>query len=85
METVNKAASSAHQAVDKIASATNQAAETLGEKGEQLRNAEQQFMENCRAYINDKPITSMGLAVVAGFFLSRMLGCRCHHAKRYES
>ena len=40
METIDKASHSAHEAVDKIANATNQAAETLGEKGEQLKNAE---------------------------------------------
>jgi len=77
METVDKAASSAHEAVDKIAGATNQAAEMLGEKGEQLRNAEQQLIEDCRMYINDNPITSMAIAVAAGFMLSRLLSCRC--------
>lgn len=88
METVDKAASSAHQAVDTIAGATNQAAETLSEKGRQLRNAEQQLMESLRFYINDNPITSMGIGIAAGFVLSRMLGCRCPHScphKHHES
>lgn len=76
METVDKASHSAHQAVDKIASATNQAAEALGEKGEQLKNAEKQIMDNCRGYIRDNPITSLGIAVAAGFLLSRLLSGR---------
>ena len=76
METIDKAANSAHEAVDKIASATNQAAEALGEKGEQLKNAEQQLMENCRGYVRDNPITSLGIAVAAGFLLSRVLSGR---------
>ncbi|MGZ5051917.1 MAG: DUF883 domain-containing protein [Methylobacter sp.] len=84
METVDKAASSAHQAVDSIASATNQAAETLSEKGRQLRSAEQQLMESLRVYINDNPVTAMGIGVVTGFLLSRMTGCRCPH-KHHES
>ncbi|MGR8981496.1 MAG: glycine zipper domain-containing protein, partial [Gammaproteobacteria bacterium] len=58
------------------ASATNQAAETLSEKGEQLKNAEKQLMENCRAYVRDNPITSLGIAVAAGFLLSRLLSGR---------
>ena len=76
METIDKASQSAHEAVDKIASATNQAAEALGEKGEQLKNAEQQLMASCRAYVQDNPITSLGIAVAAGFLLSRVLSGR---------
>lgn len=76
METIDKAASSAHEAVDKIANVTNQAAEALGQRGEQLKNAEQQLIEDCRLYINDNPITSMGIAVAAGFLLNRLLSCR---------
>ena len=37
MDITDKAADSAHAAYDKIADATSQAAETLGEKGEQLK------------------------------------------------
>jgi ElaB/YqjD/DUF883 family membrane-anchored ribosome-binding protein len=76
METIDKASSSAHEAVDKITSATSQAAEALSEKGVQLKNAEQQLMENCRGYVRDNPITSLGIAVAAGFLLSRLLSGR---------
>ncbi len=76
METINKASKSAHEAVDKIANAGNQAAETIGEKGEQLKNTEQQLVENCRGYVRDNPITSLGIAVAAGFLLSRLLSGR---------
>ena len=76
METTDKAANSAHEAIDKAASATNQAAEALGEKGEQLKNAEQQLIEDCRVYVRDNPITSVGIAVAAGFLLSRVLSGR---------
>ena len=76
MDTIDTASQSAHEAVDKIASATNKAAETLGEKGEQLKNAEQKLMESCRGYVQDNPITSLGIAVAAGFLLSRVLSGR---------
>ena len=55
METIDKAANSAHESFDKFASTTNQAAEALGEKGEQLKNAEQQLMKNCRNYVRYNP------------------------------
>ena len=73
MKTLDKVSNSAHEAYDKIADATSQATEALGEKGEQLKKAEQQLMKNCRGYISDNPITSVGIAVAAGFLLSRLL------------
>ena len=76
METIDKASHSAHEAVDKVASATNQAAEGLCEKGAQLKNAERQLLENCRSYVRDNPITSLGIATAAGFLLSRLLSGR---------
>ena len=76
METIDKASHSAHEAVDKIANATSNAAEALGEKGEQLKKAEQKLMKNCCGYISDNPITSVGIAVAAGFLLSRVLSGR---------
>ena len=76
MEAIDKAANSAHKAVDKVASVTNQAAQTLGEKEEQFKNAEQQLMENCCGYVRNNPISSLGIAVAAGFLLSRVLSRR---------
>jgi ElaB/YqjD/DUF883 family membrane-anchored ribosome-binding protein len=57
-------------------SAQTQATEALGKKGKQLKNVEQQFVENCRGYINENPLTSLGIAVGAGFLLSRLLSGR---------
>jgi ElaB/YqjD/DUF883 family membrane-anchored ribosome-binding protein len=76
METIDKALHSAHEAVDKIANATSQAAEAVGEKGQQLKNAEQRLVENCRGYVRDNPLSSLGIAVAAGFLLSRLLSGR---------
>jgi ElaB/YqjD/DUF883 family membrane-anchored ribosome-binding protein len=76
VETIDKVSSSAHEAVDKVANATHKAAEVIGEKGDQLRNAEQQMMENCRSYVRENPLTSLGIATAAGFLLSRLLSGR---------
>ena len=76
MNTLDKASKSAHKAYDKLSDATSQAAESLGEKGEQLKKAEQQLMKSCRGYISDNPVTSVGIAVTAGFLLSRLLSRR---------
>jgi ElaB/YqjD/DUF883 family membrane-anchored ribosome-binding protein len=72
MDITDKVSDTAHAAYDKIADATSQAAETLGEKGEQLKKTEQQVMKNCRDYISDNPMVSVGIAVAAGFVVSRL-------------
>lgn len=33
-------------------------------------------MENCRSYVRDNPIASLGIAVAAGFLLSRVISGR---------
>jgi ElaB/YqjD/DUF883 family membrane-anchored ribosome-binding protein len=73
---VDRLASGAHQAVDKIAGAATQAAETLDLKTEQLMDAQTRLTENCREYVREHPVTSLGIAVAAGFLLSRLLSSR---------
>ena len=76
MDTIDKASNYAHETFDKIAGATSHAAETLGEKGDELINAEQKMEKQCRSYVRDNPITSLGIAATAGFLLSRLLRLR---------
>lgn len=76
MDTIEKAANTAHETVDMVANVTTQAVEALGEKGEHLKNCEQQLVENCRSYVHENPITALGIAAAAGFVLSRLLSGR---------
>lgn len=77
-ETIDKVSHSAHEAVDKITHVGYQTAEVLGEKGAQLKTAEEELVDSYREYIRDNPIRSVGIAVTAGFLLSRLLnGCSC--------
>lgn len=73
---VDRIASGAHQAIDRIAGATGQAAETLRVKGGQLKNVQVRAMEQCRGYVRENPVTALGIAVTAGFLLSRLLRSR---------
>ena len=73
METIDNASNYAHETYDKIANATSHAAVTLGEKGDDLINAEQKLMKQCRQYVNDNPVTSLAIVATAGFLLSRLL------------
>jgi ElaB/YqjD/DUF883 family membrane-anchored ribosome-binding protein len=73
---VDRIASGGHQAVDKIASAAGQVAETLDVKGEQLKDVQLRAIEQCRGYVRDNPVTSLGIALAAGYLLSRLLSSR---------
>ena len=73
---VDRLASGAHQAVDKVADVANQAAESLGVKAGQLKEAQARLMEDVGGYVRANPLTSLGIAVVAGFLLSRLLSSR---------
>ena len=76
MDITEKASNFAHETVDKVTRASGQAADALEAKSEQLINAEQRMMKNCSGYVRDNPITSLGIAVAAGFMLSRLLSSR---------
>ncbi len=70
---MDRMASSAHGVVDTVAGAATSAVETLGIKGDQLNNAQHKVVEATRTYIRDRPIASLGIAVAAGWVLSRLL------------
>jgi ElaB/YqjD/DUF883 family membrane-anchored ribosome-binding protein len=74
--TVDRVASGAHHVVDEVAQAAKQTADSVSAKGEQLKNAEQQMVEYSREYMQKHPIASLGIAVAAGFLLSRILSSR---------
>jgi ElaB/YqjD/DUF883 family membrane-anchored ribosome-binding protein len=73
---VDRIASGAHQALDKIAGVAGQAAETLGVRGEQLKNAQAQAMAQARIYVRENPLTALGIAVAAGYLVSRLVRSR---------
>lgn len=73
---VDRVATGAHQVVDKLAGVAASAAETIGAKGEQLKLAQDKLTEASRDYVRENPLTSIGIAVAAGFLLSRLLTSR---------
>ena len=73
---VERLATGAHQAVDKIAGAASTAADSLAVKGEQLMDAHARMTEECRVYVRANPMAAVGIAVAAGFVLSRLFSAR---------
>lgn len=76
METLDRVSNSAHEAYDKVAQATSQAVDTLGDKGQQLRSTEERLVKDCRGYISKNPIASVGIAAAVGFLFGRLLNQR---------
>jgi ElaB/YqjD/DUF883 family membrane-anchored ribosome-binding protein len=69
---VDRMASNAHSAIDTVAGVAATAADTLGIKGDQLTNAQAKLMEAARDYTREQPLAALGIAVAAGWILSRL-------------
>ncbi|MEQ1527961.1 MAG: DUF883 domain-containing protein [Methylococcales bacterium] len=76
METMDKLSNTAQEAFDKIVNVSNQAKDALGNTGQEWKSAEQKLVKNCRSYVRDNPLTSLGIATAAGFLISRLLSRR---------
>ncbi len=70
---IDQVAAMAHNAVDKAAASAAPAAEWLGEKGESLNATQKKLVNDTSAYIAANPLMSVGVAVLAGFLISRMI------------
>ena len=73
---VNRMASGAHEAVDKIADATTHAADSLNTKGREIKALEERWLEKVRDYVEHNPVQSLGIALAGGFLLSRIMSNR---------
>lgn len=73
MDTVEKASDYAQETAGKIASASAQTAKMLGEKGEQLLDAERKMVKQSRSYVSDHPVASLSIAAAIGYALNYLL------------
>lgn len=70
---IDRMAKMAHQAVDSAASAAAPTASWLGEQGQSLMATRKQLVDDTCKYVAANPLKSVGIAVVAGFVLSRII------------
>ena len=70
---MDRMATGAHNAVDKIAGYATQASETVNKKSAQLNSARLQMGETCRNQVRDRPFTTIGIAVASGVLLGWMM------------
>lgn len=69
---VDRIASGAHQAVDRLADVAASAADSLSTRGAQIRDAQEKLTGQARSYVTAHPLATVGIAVAAGFLLSRL-------------
>ena len=65
--------SGAHRAVDSAGGAATHAAGALGVKGDQLQEKGKRIAERTGGYVREHPVASLGMAVAAGYLLSRLM------------
>jgi ElaB/YqjD/DUF883 family membrane-anchored ribosome-binding protein len=70
---IDRVAAMAHQAVDTAAGAAAPTADWLAEQGESLKATQKKVVAETCSYISAHPLKSIGIAVVAGFLLSRII------------
>ncbi len=81
---VNRAAETAHRAVDRMAekavpavervkSGVNEATTMLQARADQLGQLQERWVEDSRNYVREHPFTSVAAALAAGMLLARLL------------
>jgi ElaB/YqjD/DUF883 family membrane-anchored ribosome-binding protein len=70
---IDRVAAFAHQAVDKAAGAAAPTADWLTAQGESLNATQKKLVTNTSKYVSANPLKTLGIAVVAGFLLSRII------------
>lgn len=70
---IDRVSAMAHQAVDSAADAAAPAADWVTGQGERLNAAQKKLMADTCSYVSAHPLKAIGIAVVAGFLLSRLI------------
>ena len=69
---VDRVAKAAHQAVDSAAGAAAPAVDWIAEQGEHLNEVQKKMVDDLCKYVSANPMKSIGIALAAGFILSRI-------------
>lgn len=70
---IDQVTAMAHQMVDKAAASVAPAVDWIGEQGENLNATQKKLVTDTSTYIAANPLMSVGMAVLAGFVIGRMI------------
>lgn len=71
---IDRLTQSAHSTIDRVTAAASSAAERLSEG--RLAATAQEWRTTTTQYVREHPLTAIGIAVAAGFLLSRLTSMR---------
>lgn len=70
--TMDRLSSTAQDAMSRVSAAASSAAERWDTTSRELMEAKDEYVETARGYIKEHPFTAIGIALAAGFLLSRL-------------
>lgn len=73
---VKSIVSGAHETVDRLSGVAATAADKLEATGQQLKAAQSRASESCRTFVQEQPLTSLGIALASGLLLGLALRSR---------
>jgi ElaB/YqjD/DUF883 family membrane-anchored ribosome-binding protein len=70
---IDRVVAMAHQVVDRAAGAAAPTTDWLAVQGESINATQKQLVADTRNYVSANPLKAVGIAMVAGFLLSRII------------
>lgn len=71
---IDRLRSTAHDTVERAAGVAASAADRLSVRGEEWLSAKDEWLDATRGYVREHPFAALGIALAAGYLLSRMSG-----------
>lgn len=78
-QAVERASTTAHETVDRLASKASRFAGQLDEKNRKLTDAPMRAWETSRTQVQDHPMQAIAASLVIGFLLGRLTGSRSRY------
>jgi ElaB/YqjD/DUF883 family membrane-anchored ribosome-binding protein len=73
---IDRIAESAHGAIDRATQTAADFAERLGERGEELLEMKDDYVETAREYVKENPFMAIGIALAAGYLFGKITSWR---------
>ena len=73
---IDRLSQGAHSAVDRAASMASSMTDRVGQKGEELMEMKDNWVEGAADYVREHPIAALGIAAAAGYILSMIMRSR---------
>jgi ElaB/YqjD/DUF883 family membrane-anchored ribosome-binding protein len=73
---LDRLADTAHGAIDRATQTAAQVAERFSEKGEELLEMKDDYIETAREYVKENPFMALGIALAAGYLFGKISSWR---------